>query len=145
MTGAADRGTGAPRYVLLEHTTGPATGPAEPGFRPDVHWDLLLEASGEAGLVSFRLAENPLTLLAGGVNRSIRAAALPPHRAAYLDYEGPVSGGRGAVRRLDRGVVERLSREPGRTAFRLAVGKMAGVYEIVPDAAGLLVFQTVAP
>jgi hypothetical protein len=28
---------------------------------------------------------------------------LPPHRRAYLDYQGPISDGRGTVVRIDRG------------------------------------------
>jgi hypothetical protein len=31
------------------------------------------------------------------------AIRLPDHRLAYLDYEGPVSGDRGQVKRIDRG------------------------------------------
>jgi hypothetical protein len=33
----------------------------------------------------------------------IAARELAPHRPVYLEYEGPVSGGRGVVRRLDAG------------------------------------------
>jgi hypothetical protein len=38
----------------------------------------------------------------------VRAYPLGDHRIAYLDYEGPVSGDRGYVRRLDAGKVEFL-------------------------------------
>jgi hypothetical protein len=34
---------------------------------------------------------------------TVEAERLPDHRLAYLDYEGPVSGDRGSVRRLDVG------------------------------------------
>lgn len=34
---------------------------------------------------------------------SCAAERLADHRLAYLEYEGPVSGGRGSVRRLDAG------------------------------------------
>lgn len=34
------------------------------------------------------------------------AEPLPDHRLAYLDYEGPVSGNRGAVRRWDQGTYQ---------------------------------------
>ena len=34
------------------------------------------------------------------------ADELPRHRLSYLDYEGPVSRGRGTVRRFDRGSFE---------------------------------------
>ena len=30
---------------------------------------------------------------------------LPPHRRVYLDYQGPISDGRGAVMRVDQGSV----------------------------------------
>lgn len=36
-------------------------------------------------------------------SNSVDAERLPEHRLAYLDYEGPVSSGRGSVRRLDTG------------------------------------------
>ncbi len=72
-----------PRFVILEHD------------HPLLHWDLMLE-SGPA-LRTWRLAQPP----APGVE--IAAIALGDHRLAYLDYEGPVSGGRGTVRRWDAG------------------------------------------
>lgn len=40
------------------------------------------------------------------------ARPLPDHRAIYLTYEGPISGGRGEVRRVAQGVVHRLEHEP---------------------------------
>jgi len=38
----------------------------------------------------------------------IDADLLPDHRAAYLDYEGPISGDRGTVSRWDDGTFEWL-------------------------------------
>lgn len=38
--------------------------------------------------------------------RRLHLTPLPPHRRAYLAYQGPVAGGRGAVRRLDAGTVQ---------------------------------------
>ena len=72
-----------PRYVVLTHD------------HPFLHWDLMLE-SGER-LRTWRLREvpDPETL--------VRAEALADHRLLYLHYEGPVSGGRGQVRRWDSG------------------------------------------
>ena len=72
-----------PRYVVLTHDD------------PFLHWDLMLQ-SGER-LRTWRLLEMPAP------ERRIRAEALPDHRLLYLDYEGPVSGGRGEVRRWDSG------------------------------------------
>jgi hypothetical protein len=72
-----------PRYVVLEHD------------HPHLHWDFMLQWG--AVLRTWRLAEPPQP----GI--SIAAEALGDHRAAYLDYEGPVSGGRGRVMRWDGG------------------------------------------
>ena len=71
------------RFAILEHD------------HPHLHWDFFLEAP--AALRSWRLEQMPDD--AGVVN----AEALPDHRKAYLDYEGPISGDRGSVSRVDRG------------------------------------------
>jgi hypothetical protein len=76
-----------PRFVILEHD------------RPELHWDLMLE-SGSA-LRTWRLAAPPQT-----PGERIAATALPDHRLHYLDYEGPVSGNRGTVKRWDTGHYE---------------------------------------
>jgi hypothetical protein len=72
-----------PRFVLLEHD------------HPSVHWDLMLE-EGDS-LRTWRLPAPHF-----GVE-PMNAEPLAPHRLAYLDYEGPVSGGRGSVKRVDAG------------------------------------------
>lgn len=73
-----------PRFVVLEHD------------HPTLHWDLMLEAGDK--LRTWRLAQPP-EKEAG----PIPATALGDHRKMYLDYEGPVSGGRGSVVRWDSG------------------------------------------
>ncbi|QOJ01392.1 MAG: hypothetical protein HRU70_13205 [Phycisphaeraceae bacterium] len=76
--------------VLLEHRL------------PDgsEHFDWMIEPGGDAeGLVTFRVMERIDTATGG----RFPATRLPPHREAYLDYQGPVSGGRGQVRRVARG------------------------------------------
>ena len=55
-------------------------------------------------LAAWRVVD--LDELAGG--GLVRAERLPDHRLAYLDYEGPVSNGRGDVRRLLRGSLAEL-------------------------------------
>ena len=65
----------------------------------------MLEMEGK--LRTWRLERLP----APGVG--IRAEPLGDHRIAYLDYEGPVSGGRGSVTRWDAGEFERGKNEPG--------------------------------
>ncbi|MCS7236881.1 MAG: hypothetical protein NZ899_01270 [Thermoguttaceae bacterium] len=76
-----------PRFVILEHTT--AGG---------VHWDFMLE-DGPA-LRTWSLEQPPEP------GRPISAHQLPPHRLVYLEYEGPISGGRGSVRAWDKGTFE---------------------------------------
>src|SRR5688572_30170905 len=73
-------------FVILEHD------------HPVLHWDLMLEAEGI--LQTWRLAQPPAP------GTSIEATALGDHRIAYLDYEGPVSGNRGNVKRWDGGEFE---------------------------------------
>lgn len=65
---------------------------------PFPHWDFLLE-TGEH-LTTWRLLSLPNSQ---GVAQTISAERLPDHRKMYLDYEGPVSGNRGQVQRVDRG------------------------------------------
>jgi hypothetical protein len=72
-----------PRFVILEHD------------HPSLHWDFMLEA-GEV-LRTWRLAEPPQP------GREVPAEPSFDHRLFYLDYEGPVSGGRGLVSRWDAG------------------------------------------
>ena len=89
-----------PRFVLLSHDV-----PAE-SATPS-HWDFMLEHEG--ALLAWRLIELPSTWLALLEGRpsaelsSVPAERLPDHRLLYLDYEGPISGDRGEVRRIDGG------------------------------------------
>jgi hypothetical protein len=76
-------GTVSGRFVVLEHRW------------DGVHWDFMLETEG--GLRTWAV-DAPIE---PGIDRPARA--LPDHRPAYLTYEGPISGGRGEVRRLDSG------------------------------------------
>jgi hypothetical protein len=95
-----------PRYVVLEHD------------HPHRHWDLMLEA-GEV-LRTWRLSEPP------------RAGAAVPaepsfdHRPLYLDYEGPISGGRGCVVRWDAGTFTAEGETAGRLVVRLDGERLRG-------------------
>jgi hypothetical protein len=77
-----------PRFVVLYHDTPPD------GERPP-HFDLMLEAG--SALRTFALPHWP------AVGEAIACEALADHRLAYLDYEGPISGGRGQVTRHESG------------------------------------------
>jgi hypothetical protein len=103
----ADEGAATvPRYVILEHD------------HPHLHWDLMLEA-GDV-LRTWRLAAPPR---AGG---TIAAEDIFNHRKAYLDYEGPVSGGRGRVVRWDAGMYALDEEAGGRLVLRLDGGRLRG-------------------
>jgi hypothetical protein len=77
-----------PRYVILLHEMPPQLARA-------THWDLMLEWGGV--LRTWALPRQPVAGL------DCEAEQLADHRADYLEYEGPVSGGRGSVARWDEG------------------------------------------
>jgi hypothetical protein len=73
-----------PRFVILRHET-----------PQGVHFDLMLEVGNV--LKTWSLPEPPQP------GTEIECQSLADHRLAYLDYEGPISGGRGSVTRWDYG------------------------------------------
>jgi hypothetical protein len=98
-----------PRFVILEHD------------HPELHWDFMLEAG--AVLRTWRLARPPEA--PGAV---IDAVALPDHRLHYLDYEGPVSRGRGLVQRWDAGEYADITPEnAGMLSMRLEGSRVRGL------------------
>jgi hypothetical protein len=104
----------ASRFVLLSHNW------------PSPHEDLLLERGGL--LLGWRLP-HLATLLKSA--EPIRAIQSSDHRLAYLDYEGPVSGGRGDVCRQDSGMLDWIAWEPDQLLFHLAGKTWNGVYSLV--------------
>ena len=94
-----------PRFVILEHD------------HPDLHWDLMLEVG--VALKTWRLPA-PLP------DDPREALAIGDHRLAYLDYEGPVSGKRGTVKRWDAGTFEALSVSPTNWTIRLHGARWRG-------------------
>jgi hypothetical protein len=99
-----------PRFVLLEHD------------HPHLHWDLMLEADGV--LLTWRLAAPPAP------GRPLEAERVFDHRLMYLDYEGPISGGRGQVVRRQSGTFDWLFRETNRVRVRLTGENLRGVLEL---------------
>ena len=74
------------RSVVLHHTG-----------HGDAHFDVMIEPSrGAARLLTWRTPVWPL-------REGTPLTALGEHRRAYLEFEGPVSGGRGQVRRVAEG------------------------------------------
>jgi len=104
------------RYVILEHNY------------PERHWDLMLEC-GDV-LRTWRLAAPPRP------GRPVRAQTSLDHRLLYLDYEGPVSKGRGRVVRWDSGAFAWLADESERVLLRLQGERCRGAAElrrVTPD------------
>ncbi len=54
------------------------------------------------------------------------AEALPDHRSIYLDYEGPVSGGRGDVTRWDQGEFHWIGQSPDELTLSLSGNRLRG-------------------
>lgn len=100
-----------PRFVILEHDW------------PERHWDLMLEA-GDV-LRTWRLASPPEP------GQSVSATAIGDHRPHYLDYEGPVSGNRGTVKRWDAGVCTWLTDAEGCVSVRLDGTRCCGTATLV--------------
>src|SRR5205823_5049868 len=73
------------QYVILRHE----------GF-DEPHFDLMFETSDESPLATWRSPQWPL-------QETSSTTYLADHRREYLEYEGPISGGRGNVRRIHQG------------------------------------------
>jgi hypothetical protein len=99
-----------PRFAVLEHD------------HPTPHWDLLLE-HGDV-LLTWRLSAPPTP------GAAVDAEKAFDHRLVYLDYEGPVSGGRGSVTRWDGGTFDWDVHEADRVTVRLAGGRLRGVLRL---------------
>jgi hypothetical protein len=93
-----------PRFVVLEHD------------HPTLHWDLMIEHG--AALKTWRLAVPPEKK-----GEPIEALPLGDHRLTYLDYEGPVSGDRGNVKKWDEGSYSDLGVREGQALHVLLEGK----------------------
>jgi hypothetical protein len=110
------------RCVILEHR-----------HRGGRHWDWLFEHPGwpaddSAPLWAARLPRLPQRW----PDRAIRllAVTLPDHRRRYLCYQGPLTGGRGTVRRVAAGEVRPIRWRQGRAALLLWLGNWQGRVEL---------------
>ena len=103
-----------PRFVVLEH------------HHQGVHWDLLLEAGPMMRTWSLDRAPD----LPG----PIAARALDDHRTAFLEYEGPISAGRGHVVRWDRGTFTWVRRDDDHVEVALTGTRLAGTFRLHRDA-----------
>ncbi|MBI4580151.1 MAG: hypothetical protein HY718_10645 [Planctomycetes bacterium] len=118
-------------FVLLHHVL------------PDSeHWDLCLD-QGRV-LATWQLLQSPTTLASSPNARPVPARRIPDHRRLYLDYEGPVSGNRGHVVRIDRGTYTLLDQQPRRWTVHLNGSVLIGSYEIAAadDSDAWMVYRT---
>ena len=115
-----------PRFVLLRHECPPSA--KKPQYEKPSHWDFMLEWEGV--LRTWELRELPATwalrLSETAKKSTVGAFPLPDHRLAYLDYEGPVSDGRGNVRCCDRGTYELLQETSEVISVRLSGDLLRG-------------------
>ncbi len=104
----------ASRFVILHHR-----------ISDGEHWDLMLE-QGEV-LLTWQLLREP-------IDRSslpIPARRIGEHRKTYLDYEGPLTGDRGVVRRVDSGSLEVLEHTPSRLQVVLEGRRLNGTFALL--------------
>jgi hypothetical protein len=94
------------RFVVLEHTWN------------GTHWDVMFE---DGFVLKTWALDTPIVEA-----RDLRARQLADHRLDYLDYEGPVSGERGVVRRWDEGTYELLEWTPEVVRLRLSGTQLSG-------------------
>ena len=88
----------------------------------DSHFDWLIDPGGGRGLIAFRLEQRfDLGNLPG-----FEADRLTDHRRRYLDFEGPISGGRGRVIRLTRGSLIVLAEQGHRLGLVGTLGSWSG-------------------
>jgi hypothetical protein len=99
-----------PRFALLEHD------------HPSPHLDLLLEAGGV--LWAWRLEALPPDGVAVEARRNF------DHRLIYLEYEGPISGDRGRVGRLDGGEFDWVEKSAGHVIAEVRGRVLAGRLEL---------------
>jgi hypothetical protein len=119
MTPEGETPSAAPRrFVVLLHAD-----------RAGEHYDLMIEA-GER-LATWKCPSPPEQT--GPAGRTCER--LTDHRRLYLDYEGPISGDRGTVRRHDCGTCVVLDQTAGHWLIDFSGLRLRGRYELVlqPD------------
>lgn len=104
------------RFVVLEHEWN------------GVHWDLMLEFG--ACLKTWAV-DAPIM---PGVE--LPARMLPAHRRIYLTFEGPISGGRGRVRRVAEGVYQTIEWSVEHVRILLAGDQLVGEVDLYRSPAG---------
>lgn len=107
-----------PSFVVLSHTFSKAQSGQN-------HLDLMIEYDGQ--LLTWRIMQWPPS------TETQVAIQLPPHRLAYLEYEGPVSGNRGTVRRVARGSCQIVRLDNSNLEVQIHSDNASGVLKIYCD------------
>lgn len=102
------------RFVILHHLV--PTGE---------HWDLMLEQKD--CLFTWQMVAEPIDRHAC----PIECLRISDHRKFYLDYQGPISGGRGIVSRVDQGAYQYLSVEPDSWRINFQGRRLRGEFGLV--------------
>ena len=120
-----------PRFVLLLHDC--------PNDRPrPTHCDLMLEAGDVLATWSFAALPRDWSRVEGiaiSDSNSVAAERLADHRLAYLDYEGPLSGDRGSVSRLDAGTFATIAQSPADWSLQIIGQSIRGQLDLQQSAA----------
>jgi hypothetical protein len=118
------------RFVVLHHVMSPTASHQETRA---THWDLMLEQDGV--LRTWALACDPLEANASKKKaptaiEQIIATPLADHRIEYLTFEGPISGDRGSVRRVEAGDYVLIRETDDELIARLAGSQLRGTMHL---------------
>ena len=115
-----------PRFVVLHHVM-------PPDAERTSHWDLMLQMrncsllSEESANKTLRTWEMPNPIKRA---QTVLARRLPDHRDVYLEYEGDLSDGRGAVERVMEGLVRWIEETDDKYVIQLETSEQV-VFDIV--------------
>ena len=105
------------RFVILFHEPGPASSQPE-------HFDFMLETQEQTFLATWRWDRIPTQ------STTFHAIQLPPHRLAYLDYEGTISRGLGRVTQCVTGLYEKtISLDDSQWQINLKSHQLQGILD----------------
>jgi hypothetical protein len=96
-----------PRFVILRHDS-----------PSGAHFDFMLESEGV--LKTWALPQPP------AIGVEMDCESLADHRLAYLEYEGPISGGRGSVTRCDQGTYATFQKDDAQWGVEVAGQRLVG-------------------
>jgi hypothetical protein len=90
-----------------------------------LHFDLMIDMG--PSLATWKCPQPPDQTAGSGLN----CLRLKDHRRLYLDYEGPISDGRGSVQRYDQGVCMIHERAPRRWEVTFAGQRLVGRFALL--------------